>query len=237
MRTHPGEVGSSFLLEGLLDYLASDAPLAKRMRAKLIFTVLPMLNIDGVVAGNNRVSPRGINLEGKWYPPDPDVRAAGGDGVDWLDWVAPADLPALVADHDVCLGIFGRGDKALRVVPNKVFQGAASGCAVVTSDTAPQRRALGDCAVLVPPGDPEALADLRAKALAPLSELRPAVAEKLADTLRSWLLHHGRREDVAAALFVHPQTVRYRMNQLRELFGDGLDDPDTVLELTIALSA
>ncbi len=86
-------------------------------------------------------------------------RAAGErDGVDWVDWVAPADLPALVADHDVCLGIFGRGDKALRVVPNKVFQGAAAGCAVVTSDTPPQRRALGACAVLVPPDDPEALA-------------------------------------------------------------------------------
>jgi DNA-binding PucR family transcriptional regulator len=31
--------------------------------------------------------------------------------------------------------------------------------------------------------------------------------------------------------------VRYRMNQLRDLYGDSLDDPDTVLELTIALSA
>ena len=41
----------------------------------------------------------------------------------------------------------------------------------------------------------------------------------------SWLLHHGRREEVAAALFVHPQTVRYRMGQLRELYGDRLDDP------------
>jgi glycosyltransferase involved in cell wall biosynthesis len=93
-------------------------------------------------------------------------RAAGDrDGVEWVDWVAPADLPALVAEHDVCLGIFGRGEKALRVVPNKVFQGAAAGCAVVTSDTAPQRRALGTCAVLVPPGDPQALADaLRALA-------------------------------------------------------------------------
>jgi DNA-binding PucR family transcriptional regulator len=90
---------------------------------------------------------------------------------------------------------------------------------------------------LVLTADPEALADLRARALEPLSDLRPAVAEKLADTLRSWLLHHGRREDVAAELFVHPQTVRYRMGQLRELYGDRLDDPETVLELTIALSA
>jgi SAM-dependent methyltransferase/glycosyltransferase involved in cell wall biosynthesis len=84
--------------------------------------------------------------------------AAANHAVRWLDWVPAADLPALVAGHHVCLGIFGTGDKALRVVPNKVFQGAAAGCAIVTSDTAPQRRALGDAAVLVPPGDPAALA-------------------------------------------------------------------------------
>jgi PucR C-terminal helix-turn-helix domain len=89
---------------------------------------------------------------------------------------------------------------------------------------------------LVLTADPEALADLRERALAPLAELRPGTAEKLTDTLRSWLLHHGRRDDVAAELFVHPQTVRYRMGQLRELYGDRLDDPETVLELTIALS-
>jgi DNA-binding PucR family transcriptional regulator len=49
------------------------------------------------------------------------------------------------------------------------------------------------------------------------------------------LLHHGRREDIAAALFVHPQTVRYRMQQLRDLYGDRLEDPETVLALTVAL--
>jgi DNA-binding PucR family transcriptional regulator len=90
---------------------------------------------------------------------------------------------------------------------------------------------------LVLTADPEALADLRARALAPLADLRPVVAEKLTETLRSWLLHHGRRDDVAAALFVHPQTVRYRMGQVRELFGDALDDPARVLELTVALGA
>lgn len=83
--------------------------------------------------------------------------------------------------------------------------------------------------------DVEALADLRAQVLAPLSELSPATAEKLAETLGTWLLHQGRRTDVAAALFVHPQTVRYRMGQLRELYGDRLSDPDTVLALCIAL--
>ena len=73
--------------------------------------------------------------------------------------------------------------------------------------------------------DPEALADLRARALEPLDDLTPAAASKLVETLRLWLLLGGRREAVAPGLFVHPQTVRYRMGQLRELFGDDLDDP------------
>jgi glycosyltransferase involved in cell wall biosynthesis len=85
--------------------------------------------------------------------------AAANRYVTWLDWVAADRLPHLVADHDVCLGIFGTGPKALRVVPNKVYQGAAAGCAIVTSDTPPQRRTLGDTAVFVPVGDAAALAD------------------------------------------------------------------------------
>ncbi|MQA63100.1 MAG: PucR family transcriptional regulator [Actinophytocola sp.] len=89
---------------------------------------------------------------------------------------------------------------------------------------------------LVLTADPEALDDLRERALAPLRSLRPATALRLADTLRSWLLHRGRREAVAAELFVHAQTVRYRMGQLRELFGDRLDDPRYLLELTLALA-
>lgn len=88
---------------------------------------------------------------------------------------------------------------------------------------------------LVLTADPEALADLRAQALAPLASLRPDAAEKLTQTLRAWLLHHGRREEIAAALFVHPQTVRYRMGQLRELYGERLTDPEQVLLLTVAL--
>lgn len=84
--------------------------------------------------------------------------ALGSERVTWLDWVPAIELPELVARHDVCLGIFGTGPKAQRVIPNKVFQGAAAGCAIVTSDTSPQRRALGEAAAFVPAGDPGALA-------------------------------------------------------------------------------
>ena len=62
------------------------------------------------------------------------------------------------------------------------------------------------------------------------------MAARLTETLRAWLLHRGRRDEAAAALFVHPQTVRYRMGQVRELFGDSLDDPRVTLELTLALT-
>jgi hypothetical protein len=83
--------------------------------------------------------------------------------------------------------------------------------------------------------DAVALDDLRRQVLAPLEDVKPASREKLEQTLRSWLLHQGRRDAVAAHLYVHPQTVRYRMQQLRELYGDRLEDPDWVLGLTLAL--
>jgi hypothetical protein len=88
---------------------------------------------------------------------------------------------------------------------------------------------------LVLGADPDALADLRAAVLAPLAGLRAGTEEKLVETLRSWLLHQGRRDAVAADLFVHPQTVRYRLQQLREAYGDRLEDPATLLALTVAL--
>jgi glycosyltransferase involved in cell wall biosynthesis len=80
--------------------------------------------------------------------------------VRWLDWVPAEELPALVASHDVSLGIFGVTAKAQEVVPTKVYQAAAAGCAVVTSDTPPQRTALGDAAAYVRAGDPHELAEL-----------------------------------------------------------------------------
>jgi glycosyltransferase involved in cell wall biosynthesis len=85
--------------------------------------------------------------------------AAPNGRVTWRDWVEADELPRAVAAHDVCLGIFGTTPKGQRVVPNKVYQGAAAGCVIVTSDTAPQRRALRDAAIFVRAGDPGALAN------------------------------------------------------------------------------
>jgi len=77
--------------------------------------------------------------------------------------------------------------------------------------------------------------DLAGRALAPLAEETEASQARLELTLAAWLRHRGRTEAVAAALHVHPQTVRYRLGRLRDLFGDRLEDPDARLELELAL--
>ena len=89
---------------------------------------------------------------------------------------------------------------------------------------------------LVVAADGDALADLRTLALKPFSGMKPETARRLAETLRSWLLHQGRRNDVAAHLVVHPQTVRYRMAQIREAYGNLLEDPEFVSGLMVALA-
>jgi glycosyltransferase involved in cell wall biosynthesis len=100
-----------------------------------------------------------IMMVGRGQDYEATRRLAGStSAIEWIDWVDYEKLPALVAEQDICLGIFGASSKGLRVVPNKAYQGAAAGCAIVTSDSEWQRAALGDAAVFVPAGDAKALA-------------------------------------------------------------------------------
>jgi sugar diacid utilization regulator len=83
--------------------------------------------------------------------------------------------------------------------------------------------------------DPTLAADLAASRLAPLDELPEGPRARLRETLAAWLDRPGQVQAVAAALDVHPQTVRYRVRQLRDLFGERLEDPDARFELSLAL--
>ena len=80
--------------------------------------------------------------------------------VEHVPWVDYEGLPSELHRAGCALGIFGSSEKALRVIPNKVFQALACGTPVVTADTPGARELLADreSALLVPPGDPEALA-------------------------------------------------------------------------------
>ena len=85
--------------------------------------------------------------------------------------------------------------------------------------------------------DPDLAADLVASRLAPLDHLPDGSRARLTETLAAWLDRPGQVQAVAAALDVHPQTVRYRVRQLRDLFGTRLDDPEARFDLALALRA
>jgi hypothetical protein len=92
-------------------------------------------------------------------------------------------------------------------------------------------------AELIVHGDPGLARELAESRLEPLRERTPGSRERLLETLRAWLDHQGNVPRVADELQVHPQTVRYRLGQLHELFGERLDEPEARFELTLALRA
>ncbi|TVZ96103.1 PucR-like helix-turn-helix protein [Streptomyces sp. BK340] len=84
----------------------------------------------------------------------------------------------------------------------------------------------------------DALLDAMAERwLRPLEQVRPPQRERLAETLLGWLQSGRGVAEVAVRLAVHPQTVRYRMRQLDELFGELLHDPAARFEIQLALRA
>ncbi|MFZ0043093.1 MAG: helix-turn-helix domain-containing protein [Solirubrobacteraceae bacterium] len=85
--------------------------------------------------------------------------------------------------------------------------------------------------------DPRLVAELAADRLAPLAGLSPGSRQRLEETLRVWLAEQGRLGQVAERLSIHPQTARYRLGRLRELFGEDLTDPDCRFWLELALRA
>src|SRR3954466_7763517 len=89
---------------------------------------------------------------------------------------------------------------------------------------------------LTPPRDPERARSLAERALAPLDRLSPATKQKLTETLACWLDPACNPGETARALHVHMQTLRYRLRQLEEIFGEEcLGDGDKRLELQLAL--
>ena len=59
--------------------------------------------------------------------------------------------------------------------------------------------------------------------------------EVLLDTLAAWSTHNGNAADTAVHLYVHPNTVRYRLRRLEERTGRSLTDPRAAAELILAL--
>jgi glycosyltransferase involved in cell wall biosynthesis len=112
-----------------------------------------------------------VVLEAARMAPELRFRVVGGGqlrsllegrppNVQHLAWVEYERLPAELRGAGCALGIFGTSPKAARVIPNKAFAALACGTPLVTGNTAAARELLvdGESALLVPPGDPRALA-------------------------------------------------------------------------------
>ncbi|MGV9249561.1 PucR family transcriptional regulator [Streptomyces sp. NPDC003710] len=74
-------------------------------------------------------------------------------------------------------------------------------------------------------------------ALGPLLDLPAPERARLVETLEHWFAAAGSVAVAAESLFVHPNTVRYRLRRIEELTGRSLSDPRTAADLGAALLA
>ncbi len=95
-------------------------------------------------------------------------------------FVKEEELAGIVSDADICLGIFGKSEKALRVIPCKVYNCLALGKPLITARTLATDGVLthNENVYFCNPGDPESLAEA-------------VLALKNNDSLRNKIAHEG----------------------------------------------
>lgn len=86
-------------------------------------------------------------------------------------------------------------------------------------------------------GSPETAMTLAGAVLGPLLALPDHDRDILLDTVRAWFTHDGEVSAIAAALFCHRNTVRFRLNRVAELTGRRLTAPHAATEIHLALEA
>jgi hypothetical protein len=135
-----------------------------------------------------------------------------------VDTGASAGLGTTVEPHDAAVS-FGRARAALELAHDGQRFSVA-------------RDRAGE---LLLRSDPRLAAEFAHDQLAPLAQLSAGSRARLTETLEAWLAEQGRLGPVAKRLGIHPQTARYRLARLRELFGTALDDSEQRFWLELAL--
>ncbi len=74
-RIHPGESVSSYVSNGIVEFLLSSNEKAKKLRQHFIFKIVPMLNPDGVIHGNYRSNISGFDLNKRWQNPSKNIHS------------------------------------------------------------------------------------------------------------------------------------------------------------------
>jgi glycosyltransferase involved in cell wall biosynthesis len=152
--------------------------------------LIPLQGVDVVLEAARRVPELRFRLVGSGQL-EPLLRHRP-DNVEHRPWIPYEELPGALQQTGCALGIFGTSPKAQRVIPNKAFQALASAAPLVTADTPAARELLVDeeSALLIPPGDPGALAAAIRRLAA-----EPALAARLSSGGRS-AYERGASEDV-----------------------------------------
>ena len=70
-RTHPGEVQGTWVVNEMIKLLLADTELARTLRQRYVFNIMPMYNPDGVEIGNARENANMIDIESNWNNPSP----------------------------------------------------------------------------------------------------------------------------------------------------------------------
>lgn len=141
----------------------SPLPEGETLEVLLVSTFIPLHGVETVIAAAERLDGDAIRItivgDGQGLA-DLRARAEACAAVRLIpQFLSGSALAAYVEDSHVGLGVFGATPKAARVVPLKAALTLAAGRALVTRDSPAAQEGLFGAAELVPPGDPQALAD------------------------------------------------------------------------------
>jgi glycosyltransferase involved in cell wall biosynthesis len=127
--------------------------------ALFVGKLIPLQGVDFVLAAARAAPDLRVRIVGSGQLEH--LLADRTPNVEHVAWIEYEQLPGELHRASCALGIFGTSPKSQRVIPNKVFQALACGTPVVTADTPAARELLRheESALLVPPGDPDALAE------------------------------------------------------------------------------
>ena len=114
-RQHPGETMAEWWAEGALEMLTDFGdPIARALRTRATFHVVPNMNPDGAARGHLRTNAAGVNLNREWHAP------AGGRSPEVVAVLAAMDATG------VDFAIDSHGDEAIPYVFLAGFEGIPS---------------------------------------------------------------------------------------------------------------
>jgi hypothetical protein len=130
-RQHAWESGSSWAGEGLMRFVASDDPEARRIRSETIVKVLPLCDPDGVFHGTVRFNRYGFDLNRNWDVTDPakmpEITAERKAIVDWVHAGKRVDFFLTLHNDEYNEYIAGPPDERWTSLLNKVCNNWSSG--------------------------------------------------------------------------------------------------------------